>query len=235
VKHFLAFGFACSGLFFLQAEALATSITYTFDASTISEFRNGVAATSQERLFLSTDTISVTLTYDDSVVGALDPFGMVYSNLSNIAVNVGSLNYNDSSGTTLVSNDAWLPVGSSDLVDAVLLQSCRCALPIIGSPQLADGAGEAFTLLDTRVFWGENFSGTDFLNDESLLSALPPVGGGSGAAALEFVTVESGAVVDRHVVRGQISSVSAVPIPAAAYLFASGLGLLGWFRRRQTA
>jgi hypothetical protein len=26
-----------------------------------------------------------------------------------------------------------------------------------------------------------------------------------------------------------------IPIPAAFYLFASGLGLLGWFRRRQTA
>jgi hypothetical protein len=32
-----------------------------------------------------------------------------------------------------------------------------------------------------------------------------------------------------------ISVASAVPVPAAVYLFGSGLGLLGWFRRRQSA
>jgi hypothetical protein len=31
------------------------------------------------------------------------------------------------------------------------------------------------------------------------------------------------------------ATVSTVPVPAAVYLFGSGLGLLGWFRRRQTA
>jgi hypothetical protein len=38
--------------------------------------------------------------------------------------------------------------------------------------------------------------------------------------------------IGRLIVAGTVSS---VPIPAAVWLFGSGLGLLGWFRRRQAA
>jgi hypothetical protein len=49
----------------------------------------------------------------------------------------------------------------------------------------------------------------------------------------EYDDTNIGGGVDyRYVVSG---SVSAIPIPAAVWLFGSGLGLLGWFRRRKTA
>jgi hypothetical protein len=62
----------------------------------------------------------------------------------------------------------------------------------------------------------------------------------------DLVTYLLGATPNSYIFQGNVPndtdmyfemsiSTTAVPIPAAAYLFASGLGLLGWFRRRQTA
>jgi hypothetical protein len=53
-----------------------------------------------------------------------------------------------------------------------------------------------------------SLSSVDFVFDSSL---------GSGAAALDVANIRV-----------------MVPIPAAAWLFASGIGLLGWIRRRQS-
>jgi hypothetical protein len=56
---------------------------------------------------------------------------------------------------------------------------------------------------------------------------------GSDWSGLEYVTIISG---DDNIAPGIDNIViSVVPIPAAVWLFGSGLGLLGWFRRRQTA
>jgi hypothetical protein len=59
----------------------------------------------------------------------------------------------------------------------------------------------------------------DWLNLESLSFFAESNPNGFGGATIEIDNVV----------------VSAVPIPAAVWLFGSGLGLLGWFRRRQTA
>jgi hypothetical protein len=54
----------------------------------------------------------------------------------------------------------------------------------------------------------------------------------SGLTRVEFAAVDFGSPVGVGAIDNLV--VTAVPVPAAVYLFASGLGLLGWFRRRQS-
>jgi hypothetical protein len=52
----------------------------------------------------------------------------------------------------------------------------------------------------------------------------------SGLSAVDFVAADRAVFEIDNIVLATV-----VPIPAAVWLFGSGLGLLGWFRRRQTA
>ena len=89
------------------------------------------------------------------------------------------------------------------------------------------------------ILMGRNPSGFNGSHYVNLFfdSALTNQGGNvalrlNGYSREEFdETNYGGGVLDRFVVSG---SVSAVPVPAAAWLFGSGLGLLGWFRRRRS-
>lgn len=72
-----------------------------------------------------------------------------------------------------------------------------------------------------------DFAGT--LTNAGGLVALDTLSGGSYE---QFVP--SCCVFERQIVSGSVMG-AVVPIPAAVWLFASGLGLLGWMRRRQAA
>jgi hypothetical protein len=101
------------------------------------------------------------------------------------------------------------------------------APPVPGSPQVFDGTGELFVLHNIRVFWGENWIGTDFFDDESLPPALPDLDFGMGVVALIFKPVNPESTTGDHIVGAPITVISAVPVPAAVWLFLSGLGVLG--------
>jgi hypothetical protein len=213
----------------------AASITYSISTDAVTETRNGVAAVGGEHMFLATDTLQTIFTYSDSAVGieSGNHVGTLYFNITDFTVSTNGFGHADSLGSTLVSNDRW-PFGVVEPVDALAMNAHLPPSLPTGYPQYADGDGTVFTLRDMRLFWGEKFSGFDFLSDESLPSLLPVPGSGNGGVALVFATYESDGttVKDEHVVLGVMNSVSVIPVPATVWLFMSALGMLAAVRRQ---
>ena len=98
-----------------------------------------------------------------------------------------------------------------DLLNADLLNSSAGALTVTGN--LA-GGGTVQTLIPSETDF--NFRNYSFDSSWSNLTSVVIQSDGGGV----------GAGIDNI-------AVNVVPIPAAAWLFASGLGLLGWLNRRQ--
>lgn len=165
--------------------------------------------------------------------------GTQYQNVSafTMGTSSGSFFHTDDSAWTLVSNDRWTS-GATEPVDALGINT-NISPPFLGPPAeypyYTDLNGITFKLRDMRVFWGEHFSGTDFLSDEDLPPALPVAGSGNGSLALAFARYDTDGVtiLDEHVVIGVFAptGVSVIPIPAALWMFGSALaGLV--IRRR---
>jgi hypothetical protein len=226
----------CGSLLSLSTGAHAAVVSYAFETAAITEQRGGVTVGSDEQLFAPGLNISASFDYDNAASREAiqpQPWGTLYRNVENISASVGGF-YDVSSftGWTFVSNDGFVPTGSTDSYDALWVQANPnpVAPPLPGSPQLSDGTGELFALQDIRFLWLENQSGVDFLSDETLpegLIGLPDPGG----IALIFKPVDSGSSTGQHVVVAPITSVRVVPIPGAVWLLGSGLGALAWFRR----
>jgi hypothetical protein len=93
----------------------------------------------------------------------------------------------------------------------VLLSSVLCVLPLIADAALVNGG--------LVVSWGR-----DAYNQVS-----------NTPTAEKFIDLALSAPGGfKTIAAGNYSSSALVPVPAAVWLFGSGLGLLGWFRRRAT-
>jgi hypothetical protein len=90
-----------------------------------------------------------------------------------------------------------------------------------------------YTLVGTKSAGGQvNFDGLaiSFPDGVETPGTLPDFSAFNDLVAIEFTVVGAEAFLGLDDI-----AVSTVPIPAAVWLFGSGLGLLGWFRRRQSA
>lgn len=179
----------------------------------------------------STGTIFfLTFTYDDSTVDftkVLDPsdlnpsFGLYRDPISSMSLNIGSQQYVLGSESQIIIFDNTLNAAGS-IVDLWAAEA------IVGSSSFAETFGLSL------VATGDS-APIPVLSSDELVEPFWPGAWGSSTIRYEIQEeVAPSEWVTRALASADIESfsVTTVPIPAAAWLFGSALGLFGWIRRK---
>jgi hypothetical protein len=101
----------------------------------------------------------------------------------------------------------------------------------VGQVSISRVDGQAFALLDIDLFLVASFSAS--VDGGVFSGSLADIGAGDWLNITQ-VTFESEAVAFAPVSIDNVVVGSAVPVPAAVWLFGSGLAALGWLRRRRS-
>jgi hypothetical protein len=212
----------------LAAETVhAVPVLYEYSAPVVFGSRNGAPATPDQRFFTDLDTITGSFVYENDLSGVPPPSGggTFYSGaLTDLTGTVAGNSFSDPFGTAFVNDD---PSG-----DAVLLFADLSIINLSGF-QIVNGS-TTFELVNVILFWGAGTS-SDFLSDESLPASLPPVGAANNGILLGFR--DTGDPDNEHTATSiplTVTPIRVVPIPPAAILFLSGLGVIGLIKRRRS-
>ncbi|MEM6639436.1 MAG: VPLPA-CTERM sorting domain-containing protein [Pseudomonadota bacterium] len=214
-------------------DASATFVSYSFSANVTQEVRGNMLASSEESFFALGTLISGSFTYDnEAAVVASGPDGTIYASLSNLTGSIDGMNFSDTNGSSLVSNngfdlDPFDP--NNPLIDLL-------ALAADGGPDTSlqgfsvVSQSTQFDLVNVRMFWLSP-SG-DFLDDESL--PLMPAAEDAQIArlALDFVSANDPTL--NHTVFAEPLAVTPIPLPAAVWMMLSGVGALRIVGRAST-
>ncbi len=228
--------------------AEAAPVQYSFTVTDLEERREDpltgelVSATSEQQMFEGVTSFSGTFWYDpDTPQGALgftcDPSSAVnppeqcdlYLNtITNLQGSVGGNVFGIANSGLDVMEKNGGPDGTSDAFINLSLSFGAFLQVVNDTFQVSDGV-DTFEFYEFFTLFSSTENGGSFYDPDKLPGQLPPPGSDVARMQLYFQDTVNG--ID-HSLGGNLT-VQVIPVPAAVWLFASGLAGLGWIRRKQ--
>jgi len=197
-------------------------------------------------VFGNTPTVSVSFYYDADVAGYAfsDPGSITYTNaVTDMIVSVNGFEYTRNN-THVRFNDATASASNGAPAEDALGILGFLFTPPTSTFDITYN-DETYTSEDLLMVFAQGATGADFFPDSALddptgpsavplPSELPPAEADFTLFSLAFDSATAHETFDNQAASRYsiVGEITVVPIPAAAWLFGSGLALLGWLRRR---